>query len=477
MQNLQHFLPRISLKLVLILLVILYLLLLTVPYLAHKRVSDTYMADFQKRSFYAQSDGKQAGPERVAYINDNTQALLYRLSLLEKAEKEIILSTFDFNTDTSGSYILASLFQAAERGVQVRLIIDGGNGFLDVQGSPVFKALSCHENVQIKLYNPINLLRPWKLQARLHDKYLIVDRKMYLLGGRNTTDLFLGDFSDGQNIDRELFVLSQGEAADSSLAQLLSYFEQIWALPDSKAFRCRKAPEDLEKIQADWLETYQSLRSLYPDAFVPWDWYGLTLETGRVQLLHNPVHAANKEPWMWHSLKELMSQGRQVTIYTPYIICGPEMYKDLKGLTESGIDIQIITNDVASGANPWGCTDYMNQKKKIFNTGLQVYEYMGPHSCHTKAVVIDDRLSLVGSYNLDMRSTYQDTELMLAVDCPELNALIRKEAEEDKSFSRVMDKDGNYSYGPNYVPREQSFLKQLFYGVLRIIIIPIRRFL
>ena len=67
---------------------------------------------------------------------------------------------------------------------------------------------------------------------------------------------------------------------------------------------------------------------------------------------------------------------------------------------------------------------------------MKVYEYMAPHSCHTKAVLIDDRMSIVGSYNLDMRSTYLDTELMLAVDSTELNAIIRKEAEHDKPFQK-----------------------------------------
>ena len=77
---------------------------------------------------------------------------------------------------------------------------------------------------------------------------------------------------------------------------------------------------------------------------------------------------------------------------------------------------------------------------------MKVYEYMAPHSCHTKAVLIDDRMSIVGSYNLDMRSTYLDTELMLAVDSTELNAIIRKEAEHDKTFSKTME-NGKYTYG------------------------------
>ncbi|MDQ9777415.1 hypothetical protein RF400_02170, partial [Acinetobacter baumannii] len=76
---------------------------------------------------------------------------------------------------------------------------------------------------------------------------------------------------------------------------------------------------------------------------------------------------------MWYALTQLMKQGKQVTVYTPYIICGKEMYQDLTDLTANGTDIEIITNAVSSGANPWGCTDYLNQKKNIWNTGVKVH--------------------------------------------------------------------------------------------------------
>ena len=95
---------------------------------------------------------------------------------------------------------------------------------------------------------------------------------------------------------------------------------------------------------------------------------------------------------------------------------------------------------------------------------------------YTKAVLIDDRMSIVGSYNLDMRSTYLDTELMLAVDSTELNAIIRKEAEHDKTFSKTME-NGKYTYGENYKTKELSTGKKLFYATLRQIIKPLRRFL
>lgn len=428
---------------ILLLFLLIYIALLAIPYIQHKNVSVSYQKKFAKQSFYSDT----AGTERVAYINDNTDALLYRLHMLDEAKDEIILSTFDFNADKSGQDMMASLLHAADRGVSVRI------------------------------YNPINLLKPWNLQARMHDKYVIVDQKMYLLGGRNTTNLFLGDYSRSKNIDRELFVYETAENDSSSIRQLTDYFESVWALSDSKEYTCKKMTKKIQSCKAKLENRYTSLKEKYPDAYSTWDYEALTLQTNKVSLLSNPIKSENKEPWMWYSLHQLMMQGEQVRIYTPYIICGKEMYQDLTELHEKNIPVEIITNDVASGANPWGCTDYLNQKKNIWETGARVYEFMGAHSCHTKAVLIDDRMSIVGSYNMDMRSTYQDTELMLAVDCPELNSIIQAEMERDKTYSKTMGNDGEYDYGENYHSKDLSFGKKIFYAILRVITIPLRRFL
>lgn len=428
---------------ILLLFLLIYIARLAIPYIQHKNVSVSYQKKFAKQSFYSDT----AGTERVAYINDNTDALLYRLHMLDEAKDEIILSTFDFNADKSGQDMMASLLHAADRGVSVRI------------------------------YNPINLLKPWNLQARMHDKYVIVDQKMYLLGGRNTTNLFLGDYSRSKNIDRELFVYETAENDSSSIRQLTDYFESVWALSDSKEYTCKKMTKKIQSCKAKLENRYTSLKEKYPDAYSTWDYEALTLQTNKVSLLSNPIKSENKEPWMWYSLHQLMMQGEQVRIYTPYIICGKEMYQDLTELHEKNIPVEIITNDVASGANPWGCTDYLNQKKNIWETGARVYEFMGAHSCHTKAVLIDDRMSIVGSYNMDMRSTYQDTELMLAVDCPELNSIIQTEMERDKTYSKTMGNDGEYDYGENYHSKDLSFGKKIFYAILRVITIPLRRFL
>lgn len=467
-------LKRLTVGKILLIFLIIYIGFLVLPYVCHKKVPASYQESFDVSSFY----GSGPGPERTAYIDNNDDALLWRLRLIEEAREEIILSTFDFKSDEAGKDIIAALMQASDRGVQVRVIVDGFNGVLKLTGNKYFKALVSCPGVSIKIYNPISPLRPWDMQARLHDKYLIIDNSMYMLGGRNTMELFLGDYSPEKNVDRELFVYETKQPDENaSISQLRRYFETVWALPDSREYVCRKKTSSVEQADEELRERYEYLRETYSEAYTDWDFTALTMETKRISLLSNPIETENKEPLLWYSLQQLMQEADQVTMYTPYIICGKEMYQGLEELKNRGVSVEMITNDVASGANPWGCTDYLNQKEKIWDTGVKVYELMGEYSSHTKAVLLDSRMSLVGSYNFDMRSTYQDTELMLAVDCPELNRIIRQEAERDKAKSKIMGANGEYQYGEGCVPREMSPGKKIFYAIMRVLVIPLRHFL
>ena len=58
--------------------------------------------------------------------------------------------------------------------------------------------------------------------------------------------------------------------------------------------------------------------------------------------------------------------------------------------------------------------------------GAKVLEYHGGVSYHGKSAVIDDRLAIVGSFNMDMKSAYQDTELMLVIDSRPLCEILKK---------------------------------------------------
>lgn len=112
--------------------------------------------------------------------------------------------------------------------MKVKLLLDGMNEFLYLERSERFHALCTHENVELRIYNPINALHILNVNYRMHDKYLITDEQMYLLGGRNSNDIFLGDRKTGINEDREIFVYETKTGEGASFLELEEYFSSIW---------------------------------------------------------------------------------------------------------------------------------------------------------------------------------------------------------------------------------------------------------
>lgn len=455
---------------------LLWLLLATlIPVTHHKEVDPEFKAQIAQQQYYSDT----VGTERVRCVDDNTEALIRRLQLIENAQKEICFSTFEMREDNSGTDVMAALLHAADRGVKVRVLVDGISGVMRLSTSSLMKGLAGHENVEVRLYNPPSIKQvadPWTIQMRMHDKYLIIDQQMYLLGGRNTYDYFLGDYGEVKNFDRELLVWQTEQRTGSSMEQLRDYFSQVWQQPCCRVMQGHKG-ERGEDARHQLEQHYQELKALYPSAFESVDWQSITMETNRITLLSNPIEPENKAPELWYTMVQLMRQEEDVLIQTPYIICSDAMYQDLRDLNNEQERVRIITNSVESGANPWGCAEYLNNKDDILDTGTPVYEFVGGNSIHTKSVVLGNRASLVGSYNMDMRSTYLDTELMLMVDSVQLNEQLRNSVQSDIDKSRIALPDGTVEYGAAYVPMEWPLNRRIGYTIFRALIIPLRNLL
>lgn len=415
--------------------------------------------------------GNATGQERVLSIDTNMDALLWRLRLIHEAKERIVLVTFDFRDDNSGQDIMSALLNAADRGVEVQILVDGLNGSLWLPVSGNFRELAAHENVEVRLYNPVNLLVPWKINYRMHDKYLIADDFAYLLGGRNTDDLFLGDYVETCNEDRDILVYETVPGEGNSYIELQEYFEYIWKLPCCKPIQWRAGGKGNLRLH------YQEVREKYPEAFVETEWEKVTAETEEIKLYVNPMEPENKSPLLWDKLVEEMAQEGNVLIQTPYIICSRDMYQDLTEICEKNSKTELIINAVECGSNPFGCTDYLNQKRKVQRTGICTYEYLGNQALHTKTILIGDHTSIVGSCNMDMRSVYLDTEMMLVIDSRELNASLWEQTGNLKQKSRMISPDGVSIDGDNCRERKQGIGKTVFYQILRIVIIPFRHLL
>ncbi|WP_448782100.1 phospholipase D-like domain-containing protein [Blautia sp.] len=436
-----------------------------------RKPDEKYVESLRETEFTSET----AGTEKICCIDDNEEALLWRLRMIGTAKESIVLSTFDLRADDNGTKILAALNCAAARGVKIQLLIDGIYQQLFLAGSSDFQALASYENVEVGVYNPVTPVNLFKVNYRMHDKYLIVDEKMYLLGGRNSNDIFLGDQTKGINEDRDILVYDTSEGQGESLNQLQDYFHKIWK---ESCVSIKKGKQSSRHMDAyrHLEEIYTSLLKKYNDIETYSAWEKDTTEANKITLINNGTGAGRKTPQVLQAIQYLTENADHVIIQTPYVICNGYMYDVLQRISDHA-KLQIVLNAVEKGSNPWGCTDYLNQKKKILETGADVYELMNDYPVHTKAVLIDDRLSVAGSYNLDMRSTYLDTELMLVIDSEKLSEQIYETESDYMEKSKEVLANGQETEGAKYQGKVLSRKKKLYYGVLRIIIRPLRQLL
>lgn len=443
-------------------IIVLYLCMAVLPFCSQPQVTaDTIeLAEQLKESVSWQ---KQAGSERARVMPDSQEALTERLRLIDGAQESIILSTFDMRSDESGKLLLGALSDAAKRGVEVALLLDGYSYITQAWGNPYFLALAGQERVEFRIYNSPNLAKPWKLMARMHDKYLIADGETYILGGRNSNDLFLGEPNENQNYDWDVLVYQTADrAGENSLTQLEHYFQAVWTSGECKLIgkssfwrqnpSVKRAGEELSTI---W-ETYCKN---YPENLEAVDYQAETCETNSIRLLANPIHTGAKEPVVYHVVTELMAQpGEMVVFHTPYILCSKAMQSRLEWLCGQNSDIVMMTNSIANNANPFGAMDYMVHKKELLDTGLQILEYDSGVSYHGKCFTIGERLAGIGSFNWDMRSAYIDTELMLIIEGEEVTAQLRDamSSYEEHAF-RVLDEE-------HYEPMEGIEMQELGAG-------------
>ena len=130
-------------------------------------------------------------------------------------------------------------------------------------------------------------------------------------------------------------------------------------------------------------------------------------------------------------------------IETPYLLPTLRFYKLLRYFKSKGVKMQFVTNSFCSTDAMPVAAAYDNEKPKLEELGVELYEYLGPDYLHAKSAVFDDSLALVGSYNMDPRSAYINTELVFVIDdkniAKELKRLITEDMENSISTKVISD--------------------------------------
>jgi len=365
--------------------------------------------------------------DSAAILETGQEALETRLRLIRQARESIRLGSYIYALDETGSLVTAALLDAADRGVQVRIVIDGLIGMVNLKAAPGAYALGSHDNVEIRYYNPVNLLDPMGLNARYHEKFFVVDDEWLILGGRNVADEFLSqEGNPAYNYDQDI-LLHQEHEGRGACGQVAEYFDALWDsglcatrysnAPAYKAAAVEAAGQELRRL---WQETerQRDLPPLDKAELIPVE---------KTVFIHGEIAPRPKAAVVYEKLLSLMSAAQErVILQSPYFVMDAAMQGGLAQVCALPTEMVLLTNSAATGNNIIASADGVFHRAMTNRLDAQVLEVHGAYSMHTKSILIDDDVSVFGSFNVDPRSAYIDTELMLAVYSPELAALLEK---------------------------------------------------
>lgn len=442
----RQFLPPIkSVASILLALLVIYLLAGGIFIFMMYRPGGNYNDEVSVSRFL----GSGTGVDKALVVEERLDSALARINLIEGAEKSIDLAYYAVHDGLSSDLFYAVLIEAADRGVEVRLLFDGVFHNLKGKGKRTLSALLAHPNISIRFYEPLNLLLPWTVNNRLHDKVVIIDDTYALIGGRNIGDkYFLEPYGGSLVEDRDVLIVNTTRTLESEsvLTSFARYYEELWESPYSKEQRAHSS----EKGETERLLTRLSAaRTLHPERFMdPIDWEAWALPTAKVSLITNPITRLNKEP---HVLSEVMAAKvwatSTVEMQSPYIIPSSLM-RPYWTSTGDGVTLAYLTNSGASSPNYFAQGGYLKHRKRILEESDRLYEYHGKGSIHAKSYIFDSRLSMVGSFNLDARSSFLSTESMVVIDSEPLAHALKEKMDLLASVS-VVNSPSQYS-GPWY---------------------------
>lgn len=462
-----------KIKTIIFVLIGLYLLFAVgfgiIPYAIPKEVSEEMKPQFDVNRFYG---ADEQGVDRLTLAESPQSGFDSRIRLIREAQTSIDLVCHCVKDGITSEQIFAELLDAADRGVQVRVVLDGKVGGLSGSRKGIAYALSAHPNVQYRVYNPFCFYKPWEWNALLHDKILIGDDRVMILGGRNIGDAYFAPegYTGKVTNDRDVVVYNTASGAeqsgDSVLSDAKAYFNEIWsceAVKEPFPTLSESQKQKADETAAELKEVRAALMTARPELYgeEPYDYANSTVPAKQLTLIHNPLNAGPKEPWVGVQLANLgLTAKESVTMQSPYCTANKRLLSVMKSMAATLPEVILQTNSVASSPNYPAFSNYIENRKKFIDTGITIRELQSEDSIHGKSFLMDGRLSAVGSFNLDDRSMYIDTEAMLVIDSPEFYEQLKAAMDSYGNQSLTVSSDNSYEENADVTPLEVPWWKR-----------------
>jgi putative cardiolipin synthase len=400
----------------------------------------------------AAADSGKSGIHALSVARD---AFAARILLARAAEHSLDMQYFIWHGDTTGQLLWEAAWQAAERGVRVRMLLDDANtSGLDA----TISALDAHPNIEVRLFNPFpnrglrvaDLVSDFsRVNRRMHNKSFTADNQAAIVGGRNVGDEYYG--ANPQVGFQDLDVLAIGPVVKEVSRQFDLYWNSEVVYPVTSVLPA--APSDsAAMLRRNWDKVHQDpnaaryIESVRQTPVVRQLLSGeLAFEWTNAQVLHDDPYKVQQpldryDLQLLPRLQEVFGKAtRELDLVSPYFVPGANGTRSLAAHSQRGVKVRVLTNSLSATDVGPVHAGYSRYRKELLRSGVVLYELKpdaaGPRpedddnkrlglfgsssaALHAKTFAVDRSRIFVGSFNLDPRSARLNTEMGVLIDSP-----------------------------------------------------------
>lgn len=346
---------------------------------AHRPGADAMLRDYSgvipawRSSLAAAGDRLSSWPiepgNEVTMLHNGNEAYPAMLAAIEEASDFVYFATYIFETNQVGQRFINALAEAAERGVDVRVLIDGVGEWYALPGQLPVRLLEERGVTVARFLAPHLWPLALHINLRNHRKILVTDDGVAFTGGMNIGDRHKVSGTHGM---ADLHFRLTGPI----VRQIETVFLSDWAFATGW-----QTPVSPRKMAASGEVACRTVES------------GPSRDIGGLNALLTTA---------------VSSAYSRVLIVTPYFLPGPGLVGALQAAALRGVEVSVIMPECNN--LPFVGWAARHDLGELLDRGVRVY-FQPPPFAHTKLFVIDDDYALIGSPNIDARSLRLNFEL------------------------------------------------------------------
>ncbi|SHM57305.1 phospholipase D-like domain-containing protein [Flavobacterium xinjiangense] len=312
--------------------------------------------------------------ENIALVRSGEDYFSRLESIIYNSEYEIHIQVYLFENDATGNRIINALKEAASRQVKIYLILDG-------LGSLSFPSKIRNDleqsGINVRFFAPLFSAYTFYLGRRLHQKIVVADSKVALIGGINIADKYHGTPTEAPWLDYA--VQLNGEIAKPIQELCKAIFLKKRRLYSQKIKSVFHLQEDIlvRILQNDWLKRKNEISNAY--------------------------------------IKSIGNAKEEITIMGSYFLPGRRITQALKKAAKNKVRIRLILSGISDLPMTRRATCYLYSK--LLSYDIELYEW-NSSILHGKTAVIDSYWTTIGSFNLNNLSSYGSIETNVEINSP-----------------------------------------------------------